>query len=56
MNPYISDILSQPPPFLAKYCFSCPLFIRPHRKDISHEHNPDAPRKSNPYIIAHRLT
>ncbi len=32
-----------------------PLFIRPHRKDISHEHNPDTPRKSNPYIITNRL-
>jgi hypothetical protein len=41
--------------FWRRYCFSHPLFIRPHRKDISHEHNPDAPRKSNPYIIAYRL-
>ena len=32
------------------------LFIRPHRKDIGHEHNPDTPRKSNPYIITNRLT
>lgn len=36
--------------------FSRPLFIRPHRKDICHKHNSDAPRKSNPYIITNRLT
>lgn len=35
---------------------SHPLLIRPHRKDISHNHNPDAPRERNPYSIAHRLT
>ena len=29
------------------YCLH-PIFIRPHRKDISHEHNSDAPRKRNP--------
>ena len=39
-----------------RYWFSQPLFIRPQRKDISHEHNPDAPRKSTPYSIAQRLT
>ena len=32
------------------------LFIRPHRKGISHEHNPDAPRKRNPDVITDRLT
>ena len=31
------------------------FFIRPHRKDIGHKHNSDAPRKSNPDMIAHRL-
>jgi hypothetical protein len=36
--------------------FLHPLFIRPHRKDISHEHNPDAPRERNPDVITDRLT
>ena len=36
--------------------FLHPLFIRPHRKNISHEHNPDAPRERNPDVITERLT
>lgn len=32
-----------------------PFFIYSHRKDISHEHNSDAPGKSHPYLIAYRL-
>jgi hypothetical protein len=33
--------------------FLDPLFIRPHRKDISHEHDTDAPRERDPDVIAH---
>lgn len=34
---------------------SHPLFMRPHRKDVSHESNPQAPGERDPYFIAHRL-
>ena len=41
---------------ITKNCsFLNPFFIHLHRKDISHERNPDAPRKSDPDIIANRL-
>jgi hypothetical protein len=42
-----SNVKAMPTPslFLAKHCFSHPFFIHPHRKDISHKHNPDASSK-----------
>lgn len=40
---------------LAKYYFLHPFFINPHRKDISHEHNADAPRERNPDVVTDRL-
>ena len=42
-------------PFLACKLLSCFPFVCAHREDISHEHNPDAPRKRNPNVIADRL-
>lgn len=36
-------------------CLLHPIFIRPHRKEIGHDHNPDAPRERNPNIISDRL-
>ena len=38
-----------------KVPFSHPIFIHPHRDDIGHEHNSNAPRKRGPNIITYRL-
>ena len=32
------------------------LFIGPHRKDVGHNQNADAPCKSNPYLLRHWLS
>ncbi len=32
------------------------LFIGPHRKDVGHNQNADAPCKSNPYLMRHWLS
>jgi hypothetical protein len=38
------------------WLFSHSLFICPHRKDVGHKQNADAPCKSNPYIMRHWLS